>query len=373
MIRTPRDVFPEWAALPLKAESSDPRFEVRQATPADFEEIYDVVDQAFGTKRPRELFDWQYRQNPHGLARAFILLEKSSGKILKSGSAFPWPVWVGDKPVLGELSGDAATLPEWQRNGLSRIRRDVRRSHPWRGCAVMIAGPNEGSRVVTAKVGDGDQLMGALSGGVVTFRSGELLERVGFPTRLAGVAGGVADGLLGRWQSKANRLSEAGSSAYRIEPIRRFTADFDPVTLQHMAWSRFWCPHNADFLNWRYQAHPVESYVSMALVLGDEVRGYAVVRLAGQEATLTEFVAGERPSAGAPKLLRAAMKVAREAGCAYMKFFSTSTWRHWPLFRHSGFLPYKTKNHVQVTCDRYEPEIWQLKKWQLTPGDRDFQ
>lgn len=372
MISTPPDPFEAWFALPLGEESADPRFEVRQAHPDEFEQIYDVVDRAFGSKRSRALYDWQYRDNPFGLARAFIVVERATGAILKTGSAFPWPIWRGDEALMGELSGDAATRPDWQRKGLSKIRRDARRSHPWQGRAVMIAGPNEGSRVVSQKVGDGDQLIGALRGGVAPFRSCGVLERAGLPRSVAAPAGWLADGLLGGWQRAAQSVGGA-SDGHAIETIRRFTSDFDAVTLRCMGWPDFWCPHNADFLNWRYLDHPVESYVPIALSGADGPKGYAVVRLAGEEATLSEFAAGPAPSDGGAQLLSEAMGIAREAGCAYIKFFGTPSWRHWSLMRRAGFLPYATKNHIQALCDRFEPEIWDLDRWQLTPGDRDFQ
>ena len=88
---------------------------------------------------------------------------------------------------------------------------------------------------------------------------------------------------------------------------------------------------------------------------------------------VSEFAAGEGAADGAATLLLGALDVARAAGADYVKFFATRTWRHWSLFRRAGFVPYTTKNHFQALCDRFEPEIWDLDRWQLVPGDRDFQ
>ncbi|MCA9505432.1 MAG: hypothetical protein KC616_20235, partial [Myxococcales bacterium] len=187
MIPTPKDMFEAWLAEPLGRECEDPRFDVRRARPEEFERIWDVVDAAFGTQRPRAAYEWMYRANPTGLARCWILEERASGRILKTGAEYPWPIWYGDRVERGLLAGDAATLPEWQRKGLSALRRTVRRSHPWYPTFCTIAGPNEGSRVVSAKAGDADSLTGDLPGGVAVLRASGVLERVGAPGPVAAV------------------------------------------------------------------------------------------------------------------------------------------------------------------------------------------
>lgn len=64
----------------MKVECTDSRFEVRPVHPSEFEIIYDLVDSAFGEKRDRRSYDWIYRDNPCGIARCLILIEKSSGE-----------------------------------------------------------------------------------------------------------------------------------------------------------------------------------------------------------------------------------------------------------------------------------------------------
>jgi len=77
-------------------------FEVRRARPEEFERIYDTVDAAFGRKRPRELFDWLYVRNPGGIARCWIVVERETGTILKTGAGFPWPILRGGPASLGD-------------------------------------------------------------------------------------------------------------------------------------------------------------------------------------------------------------------------------------------------------------------------------
>jgi GNAT superfamily N-acetyltransferase len=374
LIPTPPDPFKEWLQTPTTAGPEDLPFIVRRALPEEFEQIYDTIDTAFGRKRPREVFDWLYRRNPHGTARCWILVERETGTILKTGASFPWPIWRGDEPLTGSLGGDAATLPQWQRKGLSKIRRDIREMHPWYGETCYIAGPNKSSRAVLRGAGRGERVLGKLSGGVALLRGGALLEHFGVPSLLANPVGFVTDAFFSAWPGRATRKPNA--AGLRIEEIRRFSSDFDETTIRHMAWPRFWCPHNADFLNWRYLDHPGESYTGLVSLKDDKPEGYAILRLSGAAATLSEFVVEStspiRSSTQSIALINHAMAVAREAGCSYLNFFATPGWRHWGLFRRAGFLPYASNNQLEAGCKRFEPEVQRLENWQILPGDRDY-
>jgi len=370
LIPTPPDRFAEWFGAPVVVPSSDLRFEVRRAAPEEFERVYDVVDLAFGKPRPRAHFDWLYRRNPFGLARCWIVAWRESGAILKTGAYFPWPIWRGRDALLGALSGDACTVPEWQRKGLAAVRRAYSRAHPWYREYCGIAGPNEGSRIVSQKAGEGAQLLGTLRGASLPLRGAPLFRRAGAPRPIAGAAGAAVDLGLTAWHGFSARRARRVPG--RVETIRRFTLDFDEVTERCMAWPLYWSPHNVDFLNWRYLDHPVESYVALALVEDERPTAYAVVCLEPDKATLAEFAADATPPDRARKLLSAAVDVAREAGCGSLNFFGPPGWRHWSLFARSGFLPYRTRNHLEAFGRNYEPEVLDLRNWQLTPGDRDF-
>ena len=365
VIPTPPDPFDEWLAVPIGAESNDPRFEVRRVRPEEFDRIYDCVDAAFGKKRPRKLYDWLYRANPYGLARVWITAEKESGRVLKTGGYFPWPIWCGDEARRGSLAGDAGTVPDWQRKGLSADRRRVRKSHPWHRSIVTIAGPNEGSRVVNIKAGEGSSILGPLRGGVAVLRARPLLERGGLPSWLAEPLGAITTPIFSSW----TRLGARSHSAIRFQPLSRFETAFDEITLRTMGFPMYWCPHNADWLNWRYLDHPVEPYQAFALVEDDRPIGYSVLRLAGDEATLSEFaVAPDRAAA----LMAGCLDVARAAGCAWVNFFAPPRWRHWRTFRRAGFLPYTSKNYLDAKDWADVAGSERMDAWQVTPGDRDF-
>jgi hypothetical protein len=167
VIPTPPDLFDEWIRLPVEVASSDPRFEVRRARPEEFERVYDVVDAAFGKKRSRAHYDWLYRANPFGRARCWIVIERATGAILKTGAGFPWPIWRGSEALKGALSGDSCAAAVAAQ--LAAVRR------AYAGASVVqefCASPVErGSRIVTVKAGQGERLSGALRGNVLPLRA----------------------------------------------------------------------------------------------------------------------------------------------------------------------------------------------------------
>ncbi|TDJ17415.1 MAG: hypothetical protein E2O69_08725 [Deltaproteobacteria bacterium] len=49
------DLFEYWHRAPMGDSAGVPGYHVRRATPDDFEAIWDLVDDAFGVRRPRTL------------------------------------------------------------------------------------------------------------------------------------------------------------------------------------------------------------------------------------------------------------------------------------------------------------------------------
>ena len=366
-LETPIDLFDDWLSTPPAKRSEDPRFEVKQARPQDFERIYDCVDESFGVSRPRSVYEWRYRANPYGQARVWYVSEVSTGRIVKTGAYFPWPIAYDGELLKGSLAGDFGTVPEWQRRGLSAVSRNVRRSHPWHGQIVSMSGPNAGSRAVITKSGEENSILGALLGGVAVLDGTPFLQRAGLPIWLSAPIGLFS----GRASSLLRRVTTRPSGSLRLEPLARFSSDLDGVTLEAMRFPKYWCPHNSDWLNWRYLDHPVESYSGFVLLekQSDRPIGYSVLRLDGEQATLSEFAVSPRHAAS---LLSHTLESAEAAGSAFVNFFGTPGWRHWGLFRRAGFIAYVTNNFMDATDWSNKAESEDLASWQVTPGDRDY-
>jgi len=358
--------FEEWLNSPVERTSRDPRFEVRRATPNDFEQIFDLVDTVFETKRARAAYEWLYNANPMGVAHCWLVIERSSGELVASQCRFPWPVAHGNERIEGEFSGDFATLPRLQRQGLYRLSVEVRDSHARQDQTVVLGAPNAKSRGALAKIGRQHYILGPLPFGLLPLDFVELLCARSWPRSAAKTFGVAANQALGLWHKRVL----APPDDIRIEELKHFDSDIDALTYRCMSTPSYWCPHEAEFLNWRYLKHPVNSYVAQVALVNGEVRGYSVVRIENNRATLMEFAASptQQPVVGA--LLCATIGIAREAGCHSLAFYATPSWRFWGLFSRVGFLKTKSNTYLSALCPDREDVSYE-ENWQLLPGDKD--
>lgn len=361
MLPTARDRYEAWLRKPAASDSSDPRFEIRLADPSEYERVYDLVDTAFGVPRPRSLYDWAYRRNPLGAARCWVGVERGSGRIVCSAAHFPWPIARDGEAVCGTQAGDAAVDPEYQRQGITSLRRTVQESNPLHASETRIGWPNEKSIGRMRKSSRGAEIAGPLYEGVFPLDSSVRRISREWAKRLVATGGRLREG----W----TRDGGATRRDLTVEAVGHFDSGFDEVTRRCMAWKGFWSPHDAEFLNWRYLDRPVGTHRALAVRAGDEVAGYCVVRTDGGKGLLLEFAAPERGQV--PRLLlRTALEAAREAGCRHLGFFATPGWRHWPAFHAAGLAPRRPHRFLQLVGS---PALGAqtLENWQLVPGDGD--
>jgi len=365
MLPKAKDRFEDWIRRPLPSDSSHPGLDFRVARESEFERVFDLIDEAFGVTRPRALFDWAYRRSPLGRARCWVGVEKRTGRFICSGTHFPWPLaWEGEV-LCGFQAGDSAVAPEFQRRGLTELRRRTQARHPIHESETRIMWPNEKSLRRVRKHGRDGELLGPLREGVFHLERSSRQFSPGWLRLLTAAARRLPGAFaLGRGDARA-----APRRGLIVEEVGRFDSGFDEVTERCMAWKGFWSPHDAEFLNWRYLDRPLGTHRALAVLDGDEVAGYCVVRGDGRTGLLMEFAAPE-PGEVPLLLLRSAMEAARAAGCRRLAFDAPPGWRHWPTFRAAGLEDRGPRRLLQVdTCRSLG--AGRLEDWQLLPGDDD--
>jgi hypothetical protein len=364
---SPVDRFDEWLRAAAPLESTHRLFEIRRAMPAEFDRIYDLVDDTFGFKRSRARHDWLYRRNPYGTARCWVTFDRATGQLIGSWASWPWPVARGTQLVDGCQDGDWVVAQGWQRYGTGDLCAQVLLSHAWQGKAFRFAWPNEKSRGVAVKHGHGAEIMGPVPKAVLVLNARDYLKDFDWLAPVGAVGGAVVDLSMRAWRKVV--LQEEYNSD--IEPIRRFESIVDEVTQRCMTWPGFWSPHSAEFLNWRYIEHPTSEHLAFALMAGDNVAGFYVLKIERKASWLMEFVVPVA-SRFASALLRHLIATARAAGCNRIQFSAPPRWRHWKLLRRAGFLPVPSGIYMWPWPNSEEPEIAELAAWQWVPGDMDF-
>lgn len=358
--------FEAWLHAPVARGCPDARFEIRRATPQEYPRIYDAVDTVFGRPRGRATFDWLYTRNPLGPARCWLMIERASGRLAATVARYPWPVALGGERLCGEFGGDMVILPEWRGQGLYPVFMQVRDSHAWHADTVVLGAPNLGSRKALARAGLGHILIGPLPFAVGALDVSGILAGRSWPRTAARLTGTVGNAVLAAWR----RLALASGDGIRIEQITRFEGETEKLALECDPTMRYWCPYTAEFLNWRYFDNPSAAYLAHAAVVDERLRGYSVLRIAGNQAMLMAFVAAPAPSAVAAKLLLSGIEAAREAGCCKMVLYASPHWRHWPLFRRCGFVSRRAESWRSARCAR-RPDVSDGRNWRFLPGDSD--
>ncbi len=356
------DEFEEWLRVPLPELPIDSRYEVRRARPADFDAIYALVDDVFGVARSRAAYDWIYRENPSGIARCWIVIEKASGKLVSSGANFPWPAACGETRMIGLSGGDSVVARHLQRQGIDRMRLDVRRTHPWRHRSIIFGWPNEKSVSEARGQGLAKALVSPLPHVVLNLRS---RARRRWARPLANAAGAAVDA----WAATRRGMARGAPAALRIEVVSRFDADFDAVSHDCMGWEGFWFPRDSEFLNWRYLRHPTQEYRALAALRDDRLEGYCVLNLAGRSATLMEFAVPTARADVSAKLLHAAARSARAASCDRVEFFTTPGWRCWNALHAAGFAECPSQKMLFLLHGG--APVSRADEWVLVPGDHD--
>jgi hypothetical protein len=351
-----QDRFEQWLHAPAIPETcADRRFALRKLLPSEFGAVYDLVDEAFGAKRPRRVYDWIYRDNPNGVARCWGVFDTQSGRLVWSHAGWPWPAARGEAPLVGGLIGDVATAPAVQRQGVIPVLRSNLISHPDCEREVLLGWPNARSVQWFRKRQQTHRLAGPMPRAVLHLRGRARLARSGRPASVAAAL--------------RRLLARAADASLRIEEVDRFDASFDAATRRHAGCEDLWFPHDAEHLNWRYRRHPLREHRARALVRGEAVEGYCVLRTESRRALLVEFVAPEAPRGPREMLLAAAVEAARDADCDRIETFASPRWRHWPFLREAGFVERESEYYVFLR-QRFSPQS-RLEEWQILPGDHD--
>lgn len=345
-----------WRASHPGLECPDSRFELRYSTPDDFPEIYGLINSGFPVQRSAGDLDWLYHENPYGPARCELVVERASGRIIHSNARIPWPLARGDEFLEAAIGADSVTRPDFQRQGLYQHRKSFEKAHPWFPEHINISLPNNKSRGASRKYGEpsADAPMPILKR-VVNWQ-GWLADRAPLPAPL------FVSTLL------TNITNPSRGHEPELVETNNFTGAHEALSLSCNRTSHFWCPHGAEWMNWRYNRHPRHTYISWSLIKDDEVKAFSVVSLRGKSALLMELVAPDHQTGF--DVLASTERYLRESGVHVLEVFTTPNWHMFKLFKQRHYYSRPSDIYVNTRSVNY-PEAHDSANWQLLPGDSD--
>jgi len=236
-------------------------------------------------------FDWLYRDNPHGAARAWIAMDEARGVTVGVASAFPRRAVVDGKNATGWVLGDFCVHDEYRTLGPAlQLQRTCLEAVDHGSAAFCYDFPSRSMMAVYRR------LRVSPVGHVVRFArvlrwSARLRQSIRVP---------IAGHVLGSIASVADfrpprRRSSTGALAVRpqTEPCG---PEFDDLNAERRGSARIQLDRSAAHLNWRYRSRPGGRYAMLAARDAHGLRGFAVT---DREAQILDLSARDEEAAEA--------------------------------------------------------------------------
>lgn len=311
-------------------------------------------------------FDWLYCKNPFGKARAWVVCDSETGKIIGLSAAFPRRVTSAGANVPGYVLGDFCIHPDYRSLGPAlALQRTTLEDLSSEGSGFVFDFPSNSMLAIYKR------LRVETSATMIRYakplRANRQIRRR-IPNQLA--ARGLAAAA-----NVALRVRDAGlrrSSAWAIEEETKLCGEEFTRAAQQWSARIGTCPvRTADYLKWRFLQHPQRRYRLLTARKESELCGFLIYHLEGEDAVIVDLLA---EADGAFKaLLVEAIEMARghRVHTLSVPFLPSQAGRY--LLEDCGFepresspvillnLPWSAKNQGNLDANR----------WYLTHGDRE--
>lgn len=310
----------------------------------------------------RQRFDWLYRGNPEGDARAWVLCTDRG--MIGACAAFPRRLLVGGETVRGYVLGDFCIQPEYRTLGPALELQRACLAGMTAECAPWFDFPSTSMVAVYARLGIG-------LGEPIT-RFAKLLRadrKITHFVKSPTVAKGLS-AVTNPWLALRD-WGRASNNGYAIDFHRRacgeeFTKLAETVSVRYGLCS--W--RSSDYLNWRYRAHPLQNHRILTARRDGRLSAYAVFTRSNQDANLVDWFGTE--DLALSELVLSLADHLRDKGVATLSAALQPSHPRATLLRDLGFQPRETCPAVTVTPATLAGRAsMQSSRWFLSYGDRD--
>jgi len=218
-------------------------------------------------------WNWQFRDPPAGFAR--IRVAVVDGTIVGHYAVIPVHMQIRGEPILGTLSLDTMTHPDYQRQGiLTTLASELYTELGCDGFPITYGFPNENSIGPLIRKLRWTHVC-SLPVYVKPLRPGEIVDRI-ISNRLLATAAkpfaGFGTAIVSRPMTVPSRVRA------NIRWLEQFDARADELWQTVYDRRKIALTRSAAFLNWRYFLNPLRDYRAVAFEEDEQLVAYAVIR-----------------------------------------------------------------------------------------------
>lgn len=338
--------------------------------PADLQSdragIVEVIRRNLTSTSDQRRFDWLYRQSPHGEGIAWVARESTDGAIVGLAAIFPRRLCFKGEEIVSCVLGDFCFDEKYRSLGpaleLQRICLTAATSAPF---ALYYDFPSTRMMMVYKRIGIGQT--GSITRWARPIRIDRQLEaKIGSRglARAVGAVVGVGLSLRG-WKGREAACDLALQSGPCGE---EFTA-LDQQNQSRSGGLR--TVRSAEYLNWRYLAHPMTRFQILTARRKGTLVGFAAFGVEGNYASVADISAlGDDPAIVARLLAGVVGAVKSTAAAVSMVTGDKHPWSD--VFHKAGFRPRETSPLLaHANSGALASSTVSDWNWYLMQGERD--
>lgn len=323
------------------------------------ETLYRLLTQESDGRR----FDWLYKNNPHGDARAWLAIDENLQSVIGVAAAFPRRVYIGDVSAFAWVLGDFCMDARYRSLGPAlQLQRACLEDVDSGAVAFCYDFPSAAMMAVYRRL---------------RINPFGRMVRLAKPLRVdRKVREFLQSPLVNRALSSAgNLLLSLGGGRGRGDCTLKISfhhgdcgGEFSELARKIGGRYGVCTQRSADYLNWRYIRNPVSRYELLTAHRDGALLAYAVFNHTGEDAAVADLFGVEEPAV-INSLLDHLIALLRNRGVVTLSAAMIDSHPWTPLFYHAGF---KARESCPVMV--YGPSrtsIFEESKWFVAYGDRD--
>ncbi len=274
-------------------------------------------------------FNWLYRQNPYGLARAWIARDREKGSIIGAAAAFPKRYYFQGAASLGWVLGDFCLAEQYRSMGPAlQLQRACMQSvePPYDFCYDF---PSQSMLAIYKRLGV--QQTSNLVRWAKPVQVEDRLKSLVRSKKAAQLLGRIGNAMMASRGWKGTK--EACDIELHLGPCGEEFTILDQA-LQRTPWLR--AARTAAYLNWRFLGHSGKSSVILAGRKNGALVGYVVVRNEPGDARIVDLASLEDPEVIA-RLIDGAVRVLGSSGAKTVSLVAGDGHPWGKLFERAGF------------------------------------